>query len=434
VPPHDLDAEGAVLSSVMVDPAALPAIADMLAPEHFYAERHRRIFEACLELRRSGSPVEPTTVISRLRATSRLEQVGGSGYVIEVLNVASHVQNVVAYARAVHDTWRRRSLILLGQRAAAEGYARADQGELQPWLDGHAAAFAELARARVGQTTETHLDACRRLAEGMAGRGERRVGVSTGIPGWDALTGGLHPGEKTTLIGATGSGKSIVAAHVSVAVAAQGLPVLVFSAGEMTADELGARRLANLSGVDSKRILMAMRGDPHLHHGERDRLVDAAQVSATWPILVVDEEGAVEDVAARTRREHQRRPLGLVIVDYVQKLRPSRHLATEKRHEQVAHATRGLKALAQDLAVPVLEMAQLRGSEDDPRGKARPLLGKAAGESSWIEKSADNVIALHRYDPADREAVAGLLLKQRHGPDGEWHMRMDLPYSRIADA
>ncbi|HZU82982.1 MAG TPA: DnaB-like helicase N-terminal domain-containing protein, partial [Polyangiaceae bacterium] len=123
VPPHDLGAEAAVLSAVMVDPLALDKVAEFLRPEHFYSEAHRRVYEATVELSSEGKPVDIVQVATWLRDHDRLAQVGGVSYLTEILNAAPAVANVTAYARTIHDKWRVRELILACHRVTAQGYA-----------------------------------------------------------------------------------------------------------------------------------------------------------------------------------------------------------------------------------------------------------------------------------------------------------------------
>jgi len=134
VPPHDLDAEAAVLSAVMIDGAALDKVLEFLKPEHFYSEAHRRIYEACIELRTVGQPVDVVQVGTWLKNRERIAQVGGMGYLTEILNAAPAIANVAAYGRTIHEKWRVRQLILTCQRVSAQGYI--DYGEAQQFIDG----------------------------------------------------------------------------------------------------------------------------------------------------------------------------------------------------------------------------------------------------------------------------------------------------------
>jgi len=142
VPPHDLDAEGAVLSAVMVDPSAFAKVKDFLLPEHFYSEAHRRIFEACVEMTSKDKPIDIIQVATWLRDHDRLKQVGGMAYMTEVLNSAPAVANVRAYAKTVYEKWRVRKFIHACQEATATGYV--GYGEAQPFMERYLAIFENI--------------------------------------------------------------------------------------------------------------------------------------------------------------------------------------------------------------------------------------------------------------------------------------------------
>jgi replicative DNA helicase len=439
MPSHDLQAEAAVLSACMVehDGSAYRAIADFLRPEHFYADRHRRIFEAIVALTEERRAVDNVTVSAWLRDRGRIEQIGGAGYVMEVIDAAPALlpRHVLEYGRAVYEHWRRRRAVDVGRMLAAEAPLQAD---VQPWLEARVEAIHALARADVAAEPRSHVDGLRRVAAGMAGAGSgRRVGLSTGIPGWDALTGGLHGGEKTTIIGPTGSGKSHLVTFVSSHLARSGVPVLVFSLGEMVEDEMTSRRLAVDAGVCSKRVRYLIDGRSLGNAEETARVLEAVNAQAAWParVYVVDRRATVEEIAAEARRLHRSKGIGCVIVDYIQKITASKHLARAERFAQLDHATRSLKLLAQELGVPVLEMSQQRRAEKDgPRAKPGPEDREhlAAQCPSVIAQEADNMVVLYRYDQDRRDLVTGILLKQRGGEDGdEWTMRIAMAHSRI---
>ena len=196
VPPHDLEAEGAVLSSVMVDPLALDKVLEFLKAEHFYSEAHRRIFEACIELKTIGQPVDVVQIGTWLKNRERLAQVGGMSYLTEVLNAAPVVANVAAYGQTIHEKWRVRQVIATCQRVAAQGYV--DYGVAQAFIDDAEQSIYQISRTQESVSTERLLDvvkkAFKQLSDAMA-RGERTTGVPTGFDRYDRLTAGLHEGD-----------------------------------------------------------------------------------------------------------------------------------------------------------------------------------------------------------------------------------------------
>jgi replicative DNA helicase len=182
VPPHDLDAEAAVISSVMLDPLAFDKVNEFLKPEHFYSEAHRRIHEACVELSAEGKPVDVVQVATWLRDRERLAQVGGMAYLTEVLNAAPAVANVVSYAKTIHEKYRVRQLILACQRVSAQGYA--GYGEAQQFIDSAEQAVYDIARTRESTSLfplrDVMQETFRRMTKANA-RGARITGIATGF-------------------------------------------------------------------------------------------------------------------------------------------------------------------------------------------------------------------------------------------------------------
>ena len=220
VPPHDLDAEAAVLSAVMVDPLAFDRVNELLRPEQFYSEAHRRIYEACVELSAAGRPVDVVQVATWLRDRERLAQVGGMAYLTEVLNAAPAVANVVAYARTIHEKWRVRQLILTCQRVTAQGYA--GYGEAQEFIDSAEQAVYDIARTREASSVHTLRDVMqetfRRITKATE-RGARIIGIPTGFERYDRLTSGLHDGELTIVAARPGMGKTSLVLNMAANVA-----------------------------------------------------------------------------------------------------------------------------------------------------------------------------------------------------------------------
>jgi len=441
IPPHDDAAERAVLSTVLLDPLGLARVEDLLRVEMFFSEANARVFEAALEVRSTGQAVDPTTVRARLRSTKRLAQVGGDDALAEFMAGAQVFANVRSHAEVIHERWRTRQAILAAQRIAAHGYA--GTGDVQRLLDDGARAFVDLARKMPGRRVESNIDTLKRLVREMgspATGSSRKRGIPTGIRPYDEATLGLHAGQKTTVVALPRVGKTAFGLQVAMNVAQQGIGVVFFST-ELTRDELAERQLAYLSGVDYQRIRKA-RQEPLLTPREWERLTQgvASLFGETKYRLTVYDDPAitVEEIAARVTTDAERFvtehgvPLGLVVVDYVQRLKPSPQFDRgdrAKKHEYVAHATTGLKQLAQRLMIPVIELAQQKNIRSEKR---RPALGDAA-ECMQIEREADNVVYLHRPNDRDGSLVQALLVKQRAGLETELDLRFDGGQSRFEE-
>jgi replicative DNA helicase len=439
LPPYDDAAERAVLSGAMLDPLGLPRVEDLLRAEMFFSEAHGRIYEAAVAVREAGRSVDLTTVHAQLGATSRLSQIGGAGYLAEIADASPSLVNIRSHAEVVHERWRARMAIRAAQRIAAEGYAGAD--DVQRMLDDGARVLLDLARKAPGRRVESNIDTLKRLVREMGNpaSGNRKRGIPTGIRSYDEATLGLHAGQKTTVVALPRVGKTAFGLQVAMNVARLGIGVVFFST-ELTRDELAERQLSYLSGVDYGRLRKA-RQEALLTPREWGLLSQGlgSLQNTKYRLTVYDDPAiTVEEIAARVSTDADRFltehgvPLGLVVVDYVQRLRPSPQFERgdrPKKHEYVAHATCGLKQLAQRLMIPVIELAQQKNIKSERRA---PALGDAA-DCMQIEREADNVVYLHRPNDKDGTRVQALLVKQRAGLEAELDLSFDGGQSRFEE-
>ncbi|MGE0792467.1 MAG: replicative DNA helicase [Sandaracinaceae bacterium] len=446
MPPHDLDAEAALIAAVMADVTALPKVEDFLRPEHFYSEAHRRIFEAALAVRQSGVVVDAVTIASRLRATGRYDQVGGIEFITDLWASTPAITNVRAYGLTVFERARLRALIRTCQQAAAAGYLAEDT---QEHAERVVRAVAEIARHQPDSKSEENFETLRRIVRQLhaAANGEVSAeghgrGILTGLKPYDEATLGLFAGQKTTIVARPRVGKTALAWQFAVSLAKLGIGIGVWST-EMPREELGDRQLAMLARVDSRRI-RAAKQKPTLTPEEWSRIALAMdEVERSKPRIHVfdDASPTVDDICARAKALHEqsmmlhRVPLGLVVVDYVQRLRPSQLERSTKRLDQIAYSTERLKSLARELKLPVIELAQQKNSQVD-RGtgkRPKPQLGDAA-ECFQIERSADNVVYLYRPAERDGRAVKCFIAKQRGGQEAEFDLVFEQEYSRFVEA
>jgi replicative DNA helicase len=457
VPPHDLDAEAAVLSAVMLDPSALDRVLEFLKADHFYSEAHRRIFEASLELKQSGKPVDVVQVGSWLKDRERLEQVGGAPYLTEVLNAAPVIANVASYGRIIHEKWRVRQLILTCQRVAAEGYI--DYGEAQSFIDGAEQSIYNLARTQEGGSVERLRDvvikAFKKLNEAVK-RGDRITGVSTGFERYDRKTAGLHDGDLTIVAARPGMGKTSFVLNVAVNVGSpknreaaqtgekveeEGIGVAVFSL-EMPREQLANRMVCSEARVDVSKLRTG-----HLDRSDWERLTRAASFLTSLPIWIDDSPSlSLLELRAKVRRlqaEYDRtddtgrktRKLGLVIIDYLQLMRGRD--GASSREQEISEISRGLKGLAKELSVPVIALSQLNRAVETRGDKSKRPMISDLRESGAIEQDADNICFIYRDDYYNREDsqernIAELIIaKQRNGPTGTCKVRFEHAYTRF---
>ena len=457
VPPHDLEAEAAVLSACMLDPSAMDKITD-LKPEYFYSEAHRRIFEACFELKQSGHPVDVLQVQSWLKDRQRLAQVGGAGYLTEILDAAPVVANVGAYGRTIHEKFRIRQVILACQRVSAQGYV--DYGEPQAFIDGAEQAIYNIARTSAKQSVEKLLDVMKksfkRLNDAVA-RGDRITGVPTGFDRYDKLTSGLHEGDLSIIAARPGMGKTSFVLNVAANVASPkgrevdgdpnqrweeaGVGVVVFSL-EMPREQLANRMVCSEARVDVSKMRTG-----YLSPQDWSKLTQAASFLGSLPIWIDDSPGlSIIELRAKVRRlqaefdtrdEEGRKikKIGCVIIDYLQLMKGRDGVAS--REQEISEISRGLKGLAKELEVPVIALSQLnRAVETRSEKSKRPLISDLR-ESGAIEQDADNIVFIYRDDYYNREDSAEpniaelIIAKQRNGPTGTAKVRFDRQWTRF---
>jgi replicative DNA helicase len=460
IPPHDLDAEAAVLSAILLEREALDKVLELLRAEHFYSEANRRIYEVAVELSSQGTPIDIVSVAGMLRDRERLAQVGGSAYLAQLVDAVPSVAHIETYARMVREKWRIRQLIATCQRVAAEGYG--DVGEVQQFIDGAEQAVYEIARTPEASSVQRIEPIIRSVFEQiteLARRGERITGVPTGFERLDAKTAGLHDGELTIVAARPGMGKTSFVLNVAVNVASPksvsdssvedggsgvreepGMGVAVFSL-EMPREQLASRMVCSEGRVDVGKMRQGF-----LQDRDWNSLTQAASFLYRLPIWIDDTPSlGVLELRAKVRRlqaEYDRptpegglgQRIGLVIVDYLQLMSGSQYTAS--REQEISEISRGLKRLSKELRVPVIALSQLNRAVETRGAKdKRPQLSDLR-ESGAIEQDADNIIFIYREDyyeaDTDKRGIAELIIaKQRNGPTGRVKVRFESAYTRF---
>ncbi len=450
VPPHDLDAESAVLSALLLERDALDRVQELVKADFFYSPANRRIYEACLALTQEGSPIDVVTVGGWLKSRERLAEVGGVPYLATIVDSVPSVANLEAYARIVREKWRVRTLIATCQRVAAEAYG--DVGMVQSFIDTAEQAVYEIARTPESSTVQPIKDiivsAFKKLQE-AGSRGDRITGLSTGFPMIDELTSGLHEGDLNIVAARPGMGKTSFVLNLAVNVAAPAIVQgedgdagaqerpgagVVFFSLEMPREQIATRMVCSEAQVDVGLVRKGLlRGD------DWSKLTQAAAFLSQIPIWV-DDTSAISllDVRSKVRRiqaELQRstpagqpeRKLGLVVIDYLQLMKGRD--GAQSREQEISEISRGLKQLAKELRVPVIALSQLnRAVETRSEKNKRPQLSDLR-ESGAIEQDADMIVFIYRdeYYNRDTTTMKGIaeiiVAKQRNGPTGKVPVR-----------
>jgi replicative DNA helicase len=434
VPPHDLNAEAATLSAVMLAPEALSDIGDLLHWKHFYSEAHGRVFEAVVELEAARKPCDIVQVATSLRESGRLQQVGGMAYLTEIINAAPAVVNVRSYAETVFGTWRVRQMQLQARAALAKGYG--DYGDVQEFADETARAFHEIAYAS-GSTSDL-VDLRESLVEVItdlqraAAEGRRIIGLATGLDALDRVLGGLHDGELTIIAARPGKGKSSAALQWCVHAARGDFPAAVFSL-EMPRKQLTLRAACMQGRID---VGVARTGQ--LTPGDWSRLTTASSELSGIPLFIDDTSG-LSAMALRSKlrrknaelsRERPGRRLRAVVVDYLQLMRGSSLAQKQGREREVAEIAQDLKEVAKEFNVPVVALSQMNRAIE--QANRRPRLSDLR-ESGNVEQAADNVVFIHEQEKAEGGRVEFVIEKQRSGPTDIVEAIFERHYTRFAD-
>jgi replicative DNA helicase len=475
IPPHNYEAEQALLGAVLANNHVFDKVNEFLEPEHFADALHGRIYEAIGKLIERGQIANILTLKNLFDQDAALIDAGGSQYLARLANAVVTIINAEDYGRTVHDLYLRRQLIALGEEVVNEAF-RID-------LDMPAAHQIEHAEqqlydlAETGQTEgefkifSSALKVAIETAEIAYKRDSHITGVTSGLTDLDRRLGGLHPSDLVILAARPSMGKTALATNISFnaarayreALDATGKPVAVegakvaFFSLEMSAEQLATRILAEQTGVSSDRI---RRGD--LKQEDFPVFVQTARELSELPLFIDDTPaltvGALRTRARRLKRQHG---LGLIVVDYLQLMRASAGSKPENRVQEISEITRGLKAIAKELNVPVLALSQLSRAVEQREDK-RPQLSDLR-ESGSIEQDADVVMFIfreqyyhERAEPRQREDetedkfrermdrwqergerihnVAEVnIAKQRHGPVGTVELFFDGMLTKFGD-
>src|SRR5512146_609083 len=476
-PPANLEAEQALLGAILVNNAAYHRVSEFLKPAHFAEGVHGRIFAAIAKLMERGQLANPVTLKNLFDQDGALQEIGGAQHLARLAASVVTIINTEDYGRTIYDLHLRRQLITIGEDVVNEAF-RHD-------LDRQAPQQIETAEKRLFDLAETGqaeggfrpfaaaLGEAIAQAEAAFKRSGRTTGVATGFTDLDKLLGGLHPSDLIVLAGRPSMGKTALATNIGFHAARNYRPaktpegrtvaedgaVVGFFSLEMSAEQLATRILAEESGVPSNNIRKGEVGSEDFQ-----RFVEASQRLAEVPFFVDDTPAlSIAGLRTRARRLLRQQGLGLIIVDYLQLIRGDES-GSENRVQEISEITRGLKALAKELNVPVLALSQLSRAVEQREDK-RPMLSDLR-ESGSIEQDADVVMFvfreeyyLSRGEPMRRpeesderfnmryddwkqrleqvHATAEVLVsKQRHGPIGKVTLRFDgetTKFSSFAD-
>ncbi|MEO5646239.1 MAG: replicative DNA helicase [Candidatus Paceibacterota bacterium] len=424
VPPHDLEAEQAVLGALMLRPAAIHDIVDMLTPEMFYARKHHILYKTITELSLKNEPIDVLSVASKLKEKKCLDEIGGNAYLNELMSNVPSTVNIRHYGDIVYKKFVLRSLIDASENIATIAY---DQNEMDvaDIIDTAEKSIFSIssgmnvknAFVSIKSSLIETMEQTVRLSESK----DEIRGIKTGYDDLDALTAGLQKSDLIILAARPSMGKTTFALDMARNVALSGVPVGIFSL-EMSAQQLVQRMLSAESRVDA----WSIRTGHGLSAHHFTALQEAASRLQKAPIYIDDQAGnsivKMRAVARRLKSEHG---LGLIVIDYLQLMTASKNY--DNMVNQVTEISRSLKQLARELDVPVLALSQLSRAVEQRGG--RPRLSDLR-DSGSIEQDADLVMFIHREDrykeQHEKDNITEILIeKHRNGAVGMVELLFD---------
>ncbi len=439
LPPQSLAAEMAVLGSTLIEKEAAETALEILNENDFYPENHRIIFQAIISLRKVGRGIDLVTLEEELRKTGNFEAIGGREYLVACINTVVTAAHVEHYSAIVRDKSALRRLISALSSSQADCYSEREPSII---LDD---AQARILGVTVTQSGKAFVDSKSMMHDAIdqiekLHKDKRRItGVRTGFAELDAITAGLQCGDLILIAARPSQGKTALALSIAANVITGPKPVGIgFLSMEMSESAISSRLIAMEAGMSLHDV---RRG--YFKTALWTNLTNAAARIAAGPLFVDDSSNlSVLEIRRRLRTlaRHMSKtgtPLGMVIIDYIQIMRGS-STRVENRQLEVAEISRGLKALAKDLNVPVIALSQLsRRVEENTRTDGRPRLSDLR-DSGALEQDADVVMLIYREgaskpkDPSIDQSKAEIIIaKQRQGATGSVPLRFNSDLARF---
>ncbi|MCW1311468.1 MAG: replicative DNA helicase [Candidatus Aenigmatarchaeota archaeon] len=418
--PHNIEVEEALIGSLLIDPEAIYKVIDILSPDDFYKPSHKIIYLAILNLFEKREAIDIITVTNRLKEIGELENIGGPGYLMELINKTPSVMNVVNYAKIIKDKKARRDLIQISQEIQNKAYEEEKSPEeLLDEIESKVFTIAEKVYPHELNPISSFLEEAYQRIENLHTQERKLRGVPTGFPLLDEYLGGFQKSDLIILASRPSLGKTAFALTIARNLAInENIPVAIFSI-EMSKDQVIDRLIAGEAGVS----LWRLRTGKLMYEGEINELAsisDALDKLNQAPIYI-DDTPSLNTLQIRTmtrKLKHQIGDIGLIIIDYLQLLRS--HKNYDSRVQEITEISRSLKDLARELNVPILAISQLSRAPEQ-RISQIPKLSDLR-ESGSLEQDADVVLFIHRPKevgqiiPSNQADI--IIAKQRNGPLG----------------
>ena len=431
VPPQDIEAEQAVIGSMLTDQDAVVAAIETLKPEDFYREDNKLIYSAILNIYNRAEPIDIITLKAELSSMGKLDNVGGLEYIVGLPDKVPTTANVDRYIKIVEEKSMLRNLIKTANERLSMGYDQTEDVEDVMDLAEKKIFDVMQKKSKTGYTSikDVLVESFTKLEE-LYNQKQHVTGVPTGFIDLDRMTAGLHGSEFILIAARPAMGKSAFALNIATYAATRAnVPVAIFSL-EMSKEQVGNRILCSEALVDSNYVRT---GD--LNDEELSKLAETSGELSQAPIYIDDTAGiTITEMRARCRKLKLEKNIGLVVVDYLQLIQGSGK--TSGREQEIAEISRSLKILAKELEIPVIALSQLPRAVE-ARDDHRPMLSDLR-ESGSIEQDADIVMFLYRddyynEDSPEKNVAEVIIAKQRAGSTGTVKLAWIGNYTKFAN-
>jgi len=429
LPPQNVEAEMAVLGSMLIEDEAIPVAIEKLRPHSFYHPGHQKIFQIILTLFEQSKPVDLVTMTDALTSSGELDVIGGASYLTELTQAVPTAANVDYYIRIVKEKYVLRTLIHIATQIVKDGYDPSQ--DVDELLDRAERAIFEIAASKFNQgmaPIREIIKACIEQIDQLYQRKVNITGIPTGYHEFDIQTAGLQRSDLIVVAARPSMGKSAFVVNIcEYAGIVEKIPVAIFSL-EMSKEQLTQRMLCSQARVNAHKVRTGF-----LAQSDWPALTKAASKLSEAPIYIDDTPGiSILELRAKARRLKSQHNIQLLIVDYLQLMRADGY--AESRQQEVSVISRSLKALAREINVPIIAVSQLSRAVES-RNDHRPQLSDLR-ESGAIEQDSDMVVLLMReeyYNPTEENrGVADIIIaKQRNGPVGTIKLTFIKEYTRF---
>lgn len=434
-PPNNLEAERSILGGLLVHPEALETVSDILLATDFYKLVHQKLYQVMLELHNRREPIDIVTVSNALKSKKELEQIGGAAVLAEIMNEGPTAVNIQQYAKIVKEKSLLRKLIKVNTEILNQAYEQSyenidgfiDEAEgkifgiaQQREVSGGLVGAAELIKISIDKLTE------------LSKKRQDITGVETGFGLLDKMTAGFQPGDLIIVAARPSMGKTAFSLNIALNASLHSKKNVAYFSVEMGKEQLMMRMLATEARVNMSDLRVG-----RIKDNDWPRLIDKAVKLGEAQLFIDDTSGiSPQEIRSKSRRLKQQHGLDMIIVDYLQIMRLRTRV--ESREREVAEISRSLKAIAKELEVPVVALAQLNRGVEGRTGESRKPVLSDLRESGSIEQDADVIAMLYReeyYEPEnpDIKGQADLLIrKHRNGPVGDVKLKWEAVYGRFS--